>query len=196
MARITRLAVFASGQGSNFVALAQAIQAQQLPATIVRLIVDKKNAGAIEKAKQLGIPYTLVDYRHFADRQAAELAILDQLNQDQVDGILLAGYMRLLTETLLTPYAGRIINIHPALLPSFPGTHGIQDAFDYGVRVTGVTVHYVDAGMDTGKIIAQQPVVIAVDDQLIDVEARIHAVEHQLYTATLAMLLERGEFIK
>ncbi|MDR3190977.1 MAG: phosphoribosylglycinamide formyltransferase [Lactobacillaceae bacterium] len=191
---ITRLAIFASGRGTNFAALQHAIIERQLNAEFVRLIVDHDNIGAIELAIEFGVPYTVINYKAYDNRGLAEAAIVAQLQADTVDGIILAGYMRLLTPVLLDPFKDRIVNIHPALLPSFPGTHGIDDAFNYGVKITGVTVHYVDAGMDTGKIIAQAPVAIEVDDTLETLEARIHATEHELYPNTLETLLNEGVF--
>ncbi|HEY4400108.1 MAG TPA: phosphoribosylglycinamide formyltransferase [Lactobacillaceae bacterium] len=191
---VVKLAVFASGRGTNFSAIQQAIQAEKMPAEIVRVISDKADAGVLELASQFGIPVTVVDYKQYPDRISVERDIIDVLRLSGVDGILLAGYMRILTPVLLSAYPNKIINIHPALLPSFPGNHGIEDAYNYGVKVTGVTVHFVDAGMDTGKIIAQQPVIIEQGDTLAVVETKIHAAEHILYPKTLKTLLEKGVF--
>ncbi len=191
---VTRLAIFASGHGTNFEALQTAMMARKLDAEFVQLIVDHANIGAIALAEKFGIPYRVMSYKAFENRQAAEVSIVETLTAARVDGIILAGYMRLLTPTLLEAFPNKVINIHPALLPSFPGTHAIEDAFNYGVKITGVTVHYVDAGMDTGKIIAQAPVAVMVDDTLASLETKIHDVEHQLYPDTLEWLLKEGVF--
>lgn len=196
MVRKVRLAVFASGTGTNFQALYDAILQRQLDAEIVRLIVDKSSAGALNLAKLFGVPATFIKYSTYDSKPAAEQAILDQLADDHVDGILLAGYMRILTPKLIDVYAGKIINLHPAMLPAFPGRHSILDAFEAGVETTGVTVHFVDNGIDTGKIIAQQAVPRYPDDTLLDLETRIHQVEHVLYPNTLEQLLNKGVFLK
>ncbi|CAH1850932.1 phosphoribosylglycinamide formyltransferase [Convivina intestini] len=196
MVNKVRLAVFASGQGTNLDALQTAIIQRDLPAQIVRVIVDQRQAGALAIAAKWNLPARLVDYRQYSSKRAAEAAILDQLAHDQVQGILLAGYMRILSPTMVHAYAGKIINLHPALLPAFPGRQSILDAYQAGVSQTGVTVHFVDDGVDTGQIIAQQTVIRHPDDQLSDLENRIHQVEHQLYPQVLAALLEKGVFTK
>lgn len=192
--RMTRLAVMASGQGSNFAALHARLVKEHWPATIVRLIVDQAEAAVIDKARAVGVPVTLVDYQAYASRKQAEAVILKQLVADQVDGILLAGYMRILSAQFVALYPNKIINIHPALLPSFPGRHGIEEAFEYGVKVTGVTIHYVTAGVDSGQIIAQAPVIINDGDSLSQLAEKIHQVEHHLYPQTLKQLLKAGVF--
>ncbi|RRG18406.1 phosphoribosylglycinamide formyltransferase [Weissella viridescens] len=194
MANDVRLAVFASGHGTNFAAILDAIQAQGLSCQIVRLVVDKANAGALAIANAHHIPTLVVNYKAAGSRQAVEQQIIDQLTADGAQGILLAGYMRIITPTLLQAFPQKVINIHPALLPSFPGTHGIEDAFHYGVKITGVTVHFVDEGTDTGQIIDQQAVHIADDDTLESLEAKIHDVEHHLYPTVLAQLLKEEVF--
>ncbi|QBO35489.1 phosphoribosylglycinamide formyltransferase [Periweissella cryptocerci] len=185
----TKLAIFASGTGTNFVALADAITAQQLPAQIVLLVVDHPDIAVIERAKERNVPAFYLNYKSFPNKQAAELALVAKLQAASVDLILLAGYMRILTPTLLDIYPKRVINIHPALLPNFPGRHGILDAFNAGVTETGVTVHYVDAGIDTGEIIQQAVVPIEAGKGLAALETQIHAVEHELYPTVLAQLI-------
>ncbi|EAC9513095.1 phosphoribosylglycinamide formyltransferase, partial [Listeria monocytogenes] len=128
----------------------------------------------------------------FASKAAFESKLIEELQDHVIDFIVLAGYMRIIGNTLLSAYEGRVINIHPSLLPSFPGKSGIADAFAYGVKVTGVTVHYVDAGIDTGPIIAQEIVRIDTDDTLTSVTEKIHQVEHQIYPAVLAEIVEKG----
>ncbi|PDH79316.1 phosphoribosylglycinamide formyltransferase [Oenococcus oeni] len=189
-----RLAVFASGNGTNFTALVNYAKKQLPNVEIVRLIVDHKYAFVFQRAKKLEIPSTYIDYRKFKDKAAAETEIIGRLKEDQVSGILLAGFMRVIGPDLLLAFPNRIINIHPALLPSFPGRHGIEDAFEYGVKVTGVTIHYVDNGVDSGEIIAQAPVRIKESDNLESLEKRIHRLEHRLYPQTLRQLIKKGVF--
>ena len=150
------LAVFASGNGTNFEALANAAQAVDSHYQIAVLVCDQMQAPVIQKAAARHIPTLVVNFKDYANKAAAETYILSQL--PPVDALILAGYMRIIGPTLLNAFPKRIINLHPALLPSFPGRQGIKDAFDYGVKVTGVTVHYVDAGIDTGEIIAVEVV--------------------------------------
>lgn len=196
MVRKVKLAVFASGTGTNFQALNDAILQRNLNAEIVRLIVDKSTAGALNLAKLFGIPATAIKYSNYETKIKAEQVIINQLETDQVDGILLAGYMRILTPKLIDAYSGKIINLHPAMLPKFPGRHSILDAFESGVSETGVTVHFVDNGIDTGEIIAQEAVPILVNDTIDLLETRIHNVEHVLYPNTLAKLIDEGVFLK
>ncbi|API71789.1 MULTISPECIES: phosphoribosylglycinamide formyltransferase [Leuconostoc] len=196
MVRKVRLAVFASGTGTNFQALNDAILQRGLNAEIVRLIVDKSTAGALNLAKLFGIPATAIKYSNYETKTEAEQVIINQLKTDQVDGILLAGYMRILTPKLIDAYSGKIINLHPAMLPNFPGRHSILDAFEAGVSETGVTVHFVDNGIDTGEIIAQEAVPILINDTIDILETRIHNVEHVLYPNTLAKLIDEGVFLK
>lgn len=196
MVRKVNLAVFASGTGTNFQALNDAILQRNLNAEIVRLIVDKSTAGALNLAKLFGIPATAIKYSNYETKIEAEQVIINQLETDQVDGILLAGYMRILTPKLIDAYSGKIINLHPAMLPKFPGRHSILDAFEAGVSETGVTVHFVDNGIDTGEIIAQEAVPILVNDTIDLLETRIHNVEHVLYPNTLAKLIDEGVFLK
>ncbi|MCT3048908.1 phosphoribosylglycinamide formyltransferase [Leuconostoc mesenteroides] len=196
MVRKVKLAVFASGTGTNFQALNDAILQRNLNAEIVRLIVDKSTAGALNLAKLFGIPATAIKYSNYETKIEAEQVIINQLETDQVDGILLAGYMRILTPKLIDAYSGKIINLHPAMLPKFPGRHSILDAFESGVSETGVTVHFVDNGIDTGEIIAQEAVPILVNDTIDLLETRIHNVEHVLYPNTLAKLIDEGVFLK
>ncbi|WP_367292011.1 phosphoribosylglycinamide formyltransferase [Leuconostoc mesenteroides] len=196
MVRKVKLAVFASGTGTNFQALNDAILQRNLNAEIVRLIVDKSTAVALNLAKLFGIPATAIKYSNYETKIEAEQVIINQLKTDQVDGILLAGYMRILTPKLIDAYSGKIINLHPAMLPKFPGRHSILDAFEAGVSETGVTVHFVDNGIDTGEIIAQEAVPILVNDTIDLLETRIHNVEHVLYPNTLAKLIDEGVFLK
>lgn len=194
MEKITRLAVMASGNGTNFAALLAYIKQAKLPVEIVRLVVDHDDVKVIDLAKEAQVPVFTIIYKDYPNRETAEKQILQQLADDEIDGILLAGYMRILTPQFVKVYPQKIINIHPALLPSFPGRHGIDDAYNYGVKVTGVTIHFVNDGVDSGKIIAQEPVRIEDDDSLDSLEAKIHTVEHKLYPKTLQKLIKEGVF--
>lgn len=182
-----RIAVFASGQGSNFQNLLDASRAGELDAEIVLLVCDKPQAFVVERARQAGVECYLFDPKAYARREDYEAGISAELEKRHVDLVVLAGYMRLLTATLVEPYAGRMINIHPSLLPAFPGKNAIGQAWDYGVKVTGVTVHFVDGGMDTGSVIAQKTVEIAPDDTLESLEAKIHEAEQRLYPQVVSL---------
>ena len=189
-ARPARVAVFASGSGSNFQALLDAVQADpQFGAEIALLICDKPGAYVLERAAAAGVKALVFTPKSYASRGDYEAAVVEQLRAEGIDWIALAGYMRLVTSVLLEAYGGRILNIHPALLPSFPGQHSVQQALDYGVRITGVTVHLVDDGMDTGPILAQRAVEVRDDDTVESLSQRIHAVEHELYPATLRAMI-------
>ncbi|MFX3636350.1 MAG: phosphoribosylglycinamide formyltransferase [Candidatus Pristimantibacillus sp.] len=175
-----RLAVFASGQGSNFQALVDAVQQGRLDATIELLVCDKPSAPVAERAKKAGVDTYLFTPKEYPSREAYEAEILAELERRGIQLIVLAGYMRIITSVLVQPYYGRLINIHPALLPSFPGVNGIGQALEYGVKITGVTVHYVDGGMDSGPIIAQQVVEVLEGDTEATLGDRVHAAEQQL----------------
>ncbi|KFN05758.1 phosphoribosylglycinamide formyltransferase [Paenibacillus macerans] len=181
MAAGFRIAVFASGQGSNFQNLLDASRAGTLGADIVLLVCDKPQAPVVERARKAGVDCFLFQPKDYARREDYEAEVAAELDKRQIDLVVLAGYMRLLTPVLVEPYAGKMINIHPSLLPAFPGKNAIGQAWDYGVKVTGITVHLVDGGMDTGAVIAQEPVEILASDTLESLEARIHAAEQQLY---------------
>lgn len=185
-----RVAVFASGNGSNFEALARACASGEVDAEIAVCITDKPGAYVVTRARNLGIPSEEFRPKDFGSKLEYERAVLDALARHDVDFICLAGYMRLIGAVLLDAYRERIINIHPSLLPSFKGAHAIRDAFDYGVRITGVTVHYVDESLDGGKILAQAPVENSETDTLDSLETKIHACEHKLYPRALQMALD------
>lgn len=186
----TKIAVFASGSGSNFQALQEAVKRGELNATIALVITDKPGAFVVTRANNFGIPVVELAPKTFENKVAYEQKVIELLEAHDVEWVILAGYMRLVGETLLTAYENRIINIHPSLLPSFPGKDAIGQAMDHGVKVTGVTVHYVDAGMDTGKIIAQGAVEV-VDGDRKATETRVHKLEHALYTNTLQQLFKQ-----
>jgi len=178
---IYRIAVFASGSGSNFQAIADAVDAGRLDVRIELLVCDKPKARVVERAMAAGVPVFTFNPKDYPNRQAYETEIIQLLQDKQVDLIVLAGYMRIITEVLVNGYWGRIINIHPSLLPSFPGINAVGQALNHGVKVTGVTVHIVDGGLDSGPILAQRALDIRPDDTEETLAARIHPIEHQLY---------------
>ncbi|MFC3419852.1 phosphoribosylglycinamide formyltransferase [Salinicoccus hispanicus] len=186
-----RVAVLASGGGTNFENLAR--HASGIGMEIAVLISDKHDAFAITRAQNLGIPHHVHSRKDFDSKAAHEAAILETLSAHDVSYVLLAGFMRILSPHFIETYDHRIINLHPSLLPSFKGRDGIRDAYEYGVKVTGVTIHYVDAGIDTGEIIAQVPVQIEAGDTLEDVENKIHKVEYALYPAAIKKVLKERD---
>ncbi|WP_281884607.1 phosphoribosylglycinamide formyltransferase [Paenibacillus sp. YYML68] len=176
-----RIAVFASGSGSNFQALVDAVKEGRLDARIELLVCDKPEAKVVERAHAAGVAVHAFRPKDYASREAYEAEIVELLNAKQIDLVVMAGYMRLITSVLVEPYYGRLINVHPSLLPAFPGINAVKQALDYGVKVTGVTVHYVDGGMDTGPIIAQQSLALVPGDTEETVAERVHRIEHELY---------------
>ena len=184
-----KIAVFASGNGSNFQALVEAEKTGGLDAKISLLICDQPEAYVLKRATDERIPFLCVSPKSYSSKEAYELALLEQLNREPIDFILLAGYMRLIGPTLLQAYPRRIINIHPSLLPSFPGKDAVDQAVNAGVKVTGLTIHYVDEGMDTGQIIAQRAIEIEAGDTRESIQKRIQLAEHQVYPAVVQQLL-------
>ena len=184
------IAVFASGNGSNFAAIAEAIKKGEIKANLKALIVDKPKAYVINRAKEYNIPCYIVKLKDFNNKEEYEEKIVSILKPLNIDLICLAGYMKICGEVLLNNYPDKIINIHPALLPAFKGAHAILDAYNYGVKITGVTIHYVNNEIDGGKIIAQEAVTINDDEKIETLETRIHEVEHKLYVKTINKLLE------
>jgi len=182
------IAIFASGNGSNFEAIVSAIKAGELNATVSLLVCDNPDARVITRAEIHGIPVFVFSPKSYPSKEAYETEILVLLQEQGIEYIVLAGYMRLIGSTLLEAYPNRIINIHPSLLPLFPGKHAIAQAYESGMTETGVTVHYVDEGMDTGPIIAQCKVEIQEADTLETLARRIHQAEHVLYIQTLQEL--------
>ena len=189
----TKIAVFASGSGSNFQAIQEAIERGDLQASIELVVTDKPGAFVVTRANNFGIEVLELAPKTFESKAAYEEAIITALRARGVEWVVLAGYMRLVSDVLLNAYPNRIVNIHPSLLPSFPGKDAIGQAMEHGVKVTGVTVHYVDAGMDTGPIIAQAAVDV-IDGDRAATEQRIHKVEHGLYTKTLNKLFNKTAF--
>lgn len=190
---IKNIAIFASGEGTNFTALCDFFEKEALPLDVKLLVCDQQQAKVIQRAIERNVPTFVFDFKDYQNKAAAEKVIAKKLAINGIDFILLAGYMRIIGPTLLADYEGKIINIHPALLPQFPGRHGIEDAYHAKVNETGVTIHWIDPGIDSGKIIAQQKVPVYKNDSLSDLEQRIHETEHQLYPKVVKQLLERGE---
>lgn len=175
------LAIFASGNGSNFEAIVNGVNNGVINNVNVKiLIVDHQDAYVIERAKRLNIKYKVVLLKDFSSKEEYEKHILEILKEEGINYIALAGYMKIITPVLLSAFPNRIINIHPALLPSFKGAHGIQDAFNYGCKVFGVTIHYVSSELDGGQIIAQRAFEYYGSD-IEEIERKIHEIEHELY---------------
>ncbi|MCM3706185.1 MULTISPECIES: phosphoribosylglycinamide formyltransferase [Cytobacillus] len=183
-----KIAVFASGSGTNFQAIADAARKGDLQAEIVLFVCDRPGAYSIQRAQNEGVPQFVFSAKAYEGKAEYEGAILQELKESGAEYIILAGYMRLIGPTLLKEFEGRIINIHPSLLPAFPGKDAIGQALSANVKVSGVTVHFVDEGMDTGPIIAQAPVAIDADETLESLQKKIHEVEHILYPQVLQSL--------
>jgi len=184
-----KIAIFASGNGSNFQAIIDEIEKGNIIANIAALVTDKPNCFAVERAKNHNISVFSFDPKKYTSKEEYEKEIAFYLIEKNVSLLVLAGYMRLISDVLLKAFHNRIINIHPALLPAFPGKNAIQQAWQYGVKVYGVTVHYVDAGVDTGKIIAQECFQAEEKETLKEIEHKIHIIEHQLYPKVIKMIL-------
>ena len=180
--------IFASGGGSNFENLV--LKSKDIGMEVSSLIVDQTNAYAIERAKLLNVPYHVINRKDYQSKDAFEDKIKETLAEKEPDYLILAGFMGILSETFVEQYDRRIINIHPSLLPAFKGANAIHDAYSYGVKVSGVTIHYVDSGVDTGEIIAQEPINIEDDDSLDLFEEKIHLLEYELYPSTLKQLFK------
>jgi phosphoribosylglycinamide formyltransferase-1 len=184
------IAVFASGRGTNFSAIAKAVKKGKIKANLALLVCDNPKAAVLAKAKRQGVKVALVKREDSPSKRDFENRIIEHLEAEKIDLIVLAGFMRMLSNEFVQKYNGRIINIHPALLPSFKGEHGIKDAFDYGAKVTGVTVHFVDEKMDHGPIILQAPVKVEEEDTSESLEAKIHKLEHKLYPEAVRLFVE------
>ena len=189
-----RLGVLGSGKGSNFVAIADAVAAGKIPAEVAVVLSDVENAGILAHARDRKIPAKFVPPGKFRTKldEEAEGAFVSALRTAKVDLIVLAGFMRVLKGEFLRAFEGRIVNIHPSLLPSFPGLEAWKQALDHGVKVTGCTVHFVDAGVDCGPIIGQQTVSVLDTDTPESLHQRIHVAEHELYPKCVAAIA-RGE---
>ncbi len=189
-----RLGVLGSGKGSNFVAIADACAARKIPAQVAIVLSDVASAGILAHARERKIPAQFIPPGKFRTKleEEAEHAFVEALRAAKVDLIVLAGFMRVLKGEFLRAFEGRIVNVHPSLLPSFPGLEAWKQALDHGVKVAGCTVHFVDAGVDSGAIIGQQTVPVLDKDTPESLHARIHAAEHELYPTCVAAIA-RGE---
>lgn len=183
-----RVGVLASGSGSNFQALADALNVEGSQARVEVLICNVPGAPVLERAAKAGIEALLIDHRTASNREQFDSKVAQALTERRIELVCLAGYMRLLTPTFLRCFPGKVLNIHPALLPAFPGLHAIRQAIEYGVRVAGCTVHFVDEGTDTGPIIAQASLPVLPGDDEAKLGARIHALEHRLYPAVVSAI--------
>jgi len=189
-----RIGILGSGKGSNFVAIADACAAGRMPGEVAIVLSDVQQSGILEHAKERNIPARFVEPGKFRTKldDNAERTFIEELQRANVELIVLAGFMRVLKGEFLRTFEGRIINIHPSLLPSFPGLEAWKQALDHGVKVTGCTVHFVDAGVDSGPIIAQQTVPVLESDTPESLHQRIQIAEHELYPKCVAAIA-RGE---
>ena len=185
-----RLGVLISGSGTNLQAILDSIEKKTLDAEVAVVISNKADAAGLERAKKAGVPTRFVDHKAFPDRPSFDSAIVDVLRDHKVDWVVLAGFMRIVTPMLLDSFRNRVINIHPSLLPSFPGAHAHRDALAYGVKITGCTVHLVDAGTDTGPILAQAVVPVSEGDDEASLAQKVLYVEHQLLPRVLQQAAE------
>lgn len=185
-----KIGVLISGSGSNLQAIIDGIAAGTLNAQVRLVISSRPDAYGLVRAKEAGIPTIALSKDVYADQQAANERIAEELVNAGCEYVVMAGYMRMVTEPILDAFPDRVLNLHPALLPSFKGAHAIRDAFEAGVKVTGVTVHLANAEYDKGPIIAQRPVAVAEDDTLDTLEAKIHEVEHELYPEVIQLIAE------
>ncbi len=186
---MVNVAVFASGSGTNFENL---VMSKLTYAKVCLLIVDKEKALVIERAKRLQIPYEYVDVKAFASKVEYEKKILQCLQEYEIEFIVLAGYMRLIGKVLLDAYPKKIINIHPSYLPNFQGAFGIRDAYDAKVSETGVTIHYVDANLDSGEIIRQETLAIHPNWDFKILKKHVHDLEYKLYPEVLDTICKEG----
>ena len=184
------MGVLISGSGTNLQAIMDACADGRLDGEVVVVISSHAEAYGLERARKAGVPAVYLDRTSFSTFGAYNKTVLDALESHGADLVVMAGYMRLLGKDVLKAYPYRVLNIHPALLPSFPGASGIHDAYDYGVKVTGVTVHFADEEFDKGPIIAQEAVEVAEDDTLESLEAKIHEVEYRIYPRALQLMAE------
>ncbi len=185
-----KIGVLLSGSGTNLQAIIDAVRDEGLPVDIVKVISSRPDAYGIERARAAGIPAVALNRDVYADPLAADARIVEELRAAGAEYVAMAGYMRKLTPVMLDAFPDRVLNLHPALLPSFKGAHAIRDAYEAGVKVTGVTVHFANEDYDKGPIVAQEPVRVEEGMSLDELEAAIHAVEHALYPRVLRWVVE------
>lgn len=184
-----KIGVLLSGSGTNLQAIIDAI-VEGLPTDIVLVVSSRPDAYGIERARAAGIPTLVMNREKYADVLAADAQIVEALREVGAEYVVMAGYMRKVTSVMLDAFPNRVLNLHPALLPSFKGAHAIADAFNAGVKVTGVTVHFANADYDKGPIVAQRAITVAENDTLDTLEAKIHDVEHVLYPEVIGLIAE------
>lgn len=185
-----RLAVLASGNGSNLQAIIDAANREEISGSVAVVFSDKEESFALERARRHGIEALFLNPGHYSHREAYDSDVVCLLREREIELVILAGFMRLLSPHFVEQYRGRIMNIHPALLPSFPGVDGVKQALRYGVKVSGCTVHFVDEGLDTGPIILQEAVNVYDNDTEESLQERIHEVEHRLYPRAVQLFIE------
>ncbi len=185
-----KLGVLISGSGTNLQAIFDSIEKKTLDAEVAVVISNKAEAVGLERAKKAAVPTHFVDHKKFADRASFDSAVVDVLRDHKVDWVVLAGFMRIVTPMLLDSFPNRVVNIHPSLLPAFPGAHAHRDAIAYGVKISGCTVHLVDAGTDTGPILAQAVVPVSEGDDEASLAQKVLYVEHQLLPRVLQQAAE------
>jgi phosphoribosylglycinamide formyltransferase-1 len=190
VAHVITLGVLVSGTGSNLQALLDAVAQKKLDARVAVVVSNVPGAGGLERARDAGVEAVVVDHKAYADRRAFDAAVVEVLRARGVEVVVLAGFMRLVTDALLGAFPMRVVNVHPSLLPAFPGVHSQQQAFDYGVRIAGCTVHLVDGGTDTGPILAQAAVPVEEGDDAESLRLRILAREHELLPQVLQWMAE------
>jgi phosphoribosylglycinamide formyltransferase-1 len=185
-----KLGVLASGRGSNLQAIVDEIEVGRLNATIKIIIVDNPDAYAIERAKKHGIEYLVMSPKEYSSKDDYFVKIAEELKKRNVGLVILAGFMRIVRKPLIDTFPNRVMNIHPALLPAFPGLHGQRQAIEYGAKISGCTVHFVDEGMDTGPIIIQAAVPVSQDDTEETLSERILKLEHKIYPEAIRLFSE------
>ena len=185
-----RIAVLASGRGTNLEAILEAAERGEIAGEVALVVSDQKEAQALQRAERRGIKNLFMDPRNYKGREQYDRAIVEQLQEDRIDLVALAGFMRLLSPLFVKAFPMQIMNIHPSLLPAFPGLDGVEQAFHYGVKVTGCTVHFVDEGLDTGPIILQEAVPVIQEDTVETLHQRIHASEYRLYPTAIDLFCQ------
>ena len=185
------IAVFASGNGSNFQAILEAIKKGKLKANLKLLVCDNPQAYVLERAKKAQVKSFLIERKNYQTKKEFEGEIIKNLEAEEIGLVILAGFMRILSADFIRQHKFRILNIHPALLPSFKGAQAIRDAFIYGVKVTGVTVHFVDEQTDHGPIVLQEPVKIRPEETMKSLEKKIHKLEHKIYPLAIQLFIRK-----
>jgi phosphoribosylglycinamide formyltransferase-1 len=184
------LAVLVSGNGTNLQALLDATRSPSYPAEVALVLSNTPDAFALERARKAGVPTQVVPHGRFSNREDFEDALIAAIEKAGAELVALAGFMRVLSPRFVRRFSNRILNVHPALLPAFPGTNAIEQAWNYGIKVTGVTVHLVDEGTDTGPIVLQEAIEVSPKETLESLEKKVHSVEHKLFPEAVRLLAE------